>query len=91
VIAERKRLAVGLSDAALRAEDENFGAAQVRGTPTHPDILRPAEEVAAGSSYQVFRRDGQTPCWPRRKGLDPANIFNIRVKDTFGTQLSTAF
>ena len=47
VIAERDGRAVGVADAAGRAEDQELAAAQFGRLPAHADVLRPAEQVAA--------------------------------------------
>ena len=55
VIAERKRRSVRLANPALGAEDQRFGATQLRRRPAHADVQRPAEDVAAGALEQVVR------------------------------------
>ena len=42
-----RRRAVGVAHAAVRAEDQDLGPAQLRGRPAHAGVLRPAEQVAA--------------------------------------------
>ena len=81
VIAERERRAVRIADAAEGAEHEHLGAPQVGGRPAHSDVLRPAEDVAAGTVDEIRRREGQAS---RRSGLgggDAVERLVLRVED----------
>ena len=65
VIAERDGRAVGRADAAVRAEDQEFLAAELRRIPAHAGVLRPAEQVAGGPLRAASRRVmGSEPCGP---------------------------
>ena len=59
VVAQRDRRAVGGADAALRAEDEEFLAAQLFWVPAHAGVLRQAEDVAAGGVAQELSGERQ--------------------------------
>ena len=48
MVTESDRRAVGRADAAVRREDQNFFAAQLRRIPTHARVLRQTEQIARG-------------------------------------------
>jgi hypothetical protein len=52
---QRDRRAIGVSEAAERADDRELSSAELVGAPPHPDVLRKAEEVAAGRVAEHLR------------------------------------
>ncbi len=80
VVPEGDRRTVLVADAALRAENEVLVASQVLRVPTHSGVLRPAEDVAAGTRPQHGRRQGQSPGRPLRSGSDVIDRSVVRAK-----------
>ncbi len=70
VIAQGDGRAVLGADAALRAQDEEFGPAQEARVPAHARVLAEAKEVAAGRVQEHFLVEGQAALRPGRVGLD---------------------
>ena len=59
VIPQRDGRAVGRADAAVRAENQEFLAAEFVGRPAHAGILRPAEDIAGRPRDQHLGRNRQ--------------------------------
>src|SRR5262245_63275094 len=66
VITEGQRFSVRQSDSALCAENQHFRPAEPGRLPSHPDILSPTEDVAAGPIEQIRLRQRKAP---RRSAL----------------------
>ena len=59
VKAESDGSAVWSAEAAVGAEDEDFGAEDARGVPAHADVLAEPEEIAGGLGEEHLRGDGE--------------------------------
>ena len=70
VVAEGEGSAVGLANAALGAEDQDFGLLERGRLPAHADVLRPAEDVAARPRQQIRRFERQRARGAGLRGSD---------------------
>jgi hypothetical protein len=59
VEAEGDRSAVFGAESAVGAEDEDFGAEEMGGVPSHAGVLAEAEEIAGGLGEKHFGCDGK--------------------------------
>ncbi len=88
VIAEGEGSAVGLANAALRAEDEDFGLLERGGLPAHADVLRPAEDVAARPRQQIRRFERQRARGAGLRGSDVVEGVVAGVEDGWRRHVS---
>ena len=76
VVAQSDGRSVGSADASLRAEDEEFFAAQLHRVPAHADVVSPAEEIAARRMPQQLLRQRQRA---GRAGGTGLHVVNRRI------------
>ena len=72
VEAERDGGAVGGAQAAVGAEDEDFGAEECVRFPAHAGVLGQAEEIAGGRGEEHLGGDGESAGGAGRVGGDAA-------------------
>src|SRR5262249_7804149 len=74
VITQRDRLAVRCAEPALRAQDQKLLSSQFTRVPTHPGVLRPAKDIAAGRFGKHLRSERKLACRAVRFGPDVVDL-----------------
>ena len=81
MISQRRRRSVGLTNASLRRENQNFLLPPARSLPAHADVLHPAEEISTVAFRQIIARDWKFPLSSFSPSDDFVDPFLTRFQD----------
>ncbi len=88
VESKRDRTPIRTAKPAMRAQNQNLRPQQARRIPSHPRILRQAEEISRGLGQQHLRRNRKKPRWPGSVRRDRRKVQSRRVSSTELSEIS---
>ncbi len=83
VVAERDRLALGVPDPSVGAEQKDLLPAQVLRLPAHSDVVRPGEQFPRRPFAEHFGGERQGALGTRRPGVNVIDRSVARIEDAF--------